>query len=299
MKKILFVLCEGPHDVAFLYRILRVNGLQRYLKSIGEFPFPLNEYFTKEATGEDLERLRLEEVRNRHLPSEALTYRDDALVLLYAIGGDSKTTFRQKLLQNIARMYSHRPQEEKKIRTGATTECSVFYFFDADNKGIEDRFQDIYRELSTVVDSEVSLSKEAPLFRASNGITYAAYIFAETGKQTGKLEDILLPLMRRDNEEIFRQAESYIRLHDSTRLPRLKIREVNGLLTEVRDKKDKGVYYRDKSVIGIAAQLQNSGAANTVCIKHSDYLNRNKIISDPSCREIWRAFESLIVSPAP
>ena len=299
MKKILFVLCEGPHDVAFLYRILRVNGLQRYLKSIGEYPSPLNKYFTKEAAGEDLERLRLEEVRNRHLPSEALTYRNDALVLLYAIGGDSKAALRQKLLQDIALMYGRQSMEEKKIGTGATAECSVLYVFDADNKGIEDRFQEICRELSKVLESEVFLSKESSEYQSSNGITYTAHIFTEPGKQTGKLEDILLPLMRLDNEDIFRQAENYIELHDSTRLPRLKVRELNGQLTEVRDNKDKGMYDRDKSVIGVAAQLQNSGSTNAGFIKHSDYLNRNKIISDSSCLEIWQVFESLIVSPAP
>lgn len=299
MRKILFTLCEGPHDVAFLYRILRINGLQKYWKSIGEFPAPLNEYFVKEATGENLERLKLEIVRNRHLPSEALIYRDDALVLLYAIGGDSKAALRQRLLQDIARMYGRRPPEEKKIGTGATAECSVFYFFDADNKEIEGRFQEICSELSKVLGPEVSLSKESPKYRSSNGITYTAHIFTETGKQTGKLEDILLPLMRQNNEDIFQHAERYMELHDSTRLPRLKVREVNGQLTEVRDNKDKGKYDRDKSVIGVAAQLQNSGSTNAVCIKHSDYLNRDKIISNPSCLEIWQAFESLIVSPTP
>lgn len=57
MEKILFALCEGPHDVAFLYRILQVNGLQKYSKPIGEFPAPLNKYFASEAAGENLEQL--------------------------------------------------------------------------------------------------------------------------------------------------------------------------------------------------------------------------------------------------
>ena len=100
----MFALCEGPHDVAFLYRILRVNGLQKYSKPIGEFPDPLNKYFASEAAGEGLEQLKLEEARNRRLPSEVLARGNDALVLLYAIGGDSKAEFRRKLLQDIARM---------------------------------------------------------------------------------------------------------------------------------------------------------------------------------------------------
>lgn len=296
MKKILFALCEGPHDVAFLYRILRVNGLQKYSKSIGEFPSPLNSYFTKEAAGEDLERLKLDEVRNRRLPSEVLAYGDDALVLLYAIGGDSKAKSRKKLLQDIGLMYGRNPMD-KKIRTNATAECSVLYFFDADQKGIKARLHEICCELSEILKQEISLSGVPQQYRHANSITYAAQIFVEEGKLTGKLEDILLPLMRQNNEDIFQKAEDYVRLHDPERLPRLKVRWNNGQLTEVRDKKDKGEYHQDKSVIGVAAQLQNSGATNAVCIKHSDYLNRSKIVSSPSCQEIWHAFEALIIPP--
>lgn len=113
----MFALCEGPHDVAFLYRILQVNGLQKYSKPIGEFPAPLNKYFASEAAGENLEQLKLEEVRNRRLPSEVLAHKDDALVLLYAIGGDSQVEPRQKLLQDVARIYGrHQPEEKKSKR---------------------------------------------------------------------------------------------------------------------------------------------------------------------------------------
>lgn len=281
--------------MAFLYRILRVNGLKKYSKTISEFPTPLDSYFSKEAAGENLERLKLEEIRNRRLPSEVLVYGDNVLVLLYAIGGDSKADSRKRLLQDIGFMYG-RILTEREISTGAAAECSVLYFFDADNKGIDVRLQEVCKELSEILKQEVSLSGVPQQYRHANGITYAAYIFAEVDKQTGKLEDILLPLMRKNNEEIFKKAEEYVELHDPQRLPRLKVKYDNGYLTEVRDNRNKGEYDRDKSIIGVAAQLQNSGATNAVCIKHSDYLNRAKIVSNHSCEEIWHAFESLIAS---
>ncbi len=116
MKKILFALCEGPHDVASLYRILRVNGLQKYSKPIGEFPSPLDSYFTKEAAGEDLERLKLDEVRNRRLPSVVLAYGDDALVLLYVIGGDSKAESRKNCCRTSASCTAAIPWRKKSER---------------------------------------------------------------------------------------------------------------------------------------------------------------------------------------
>lgn len=44
-NKILFVLCEGPHDVAFIYRILYNAGFTTYNLCIKDYPFPLNDYF--------------------------------------------------------------------------------------------------------------------------------------------------------------------------------------------------------------------------------------------------------------
>lgn len=102
--------------------------------------------------------------------------------------------------------------------------------------------------------------------------------------------------MWKNNEEILKKAEEHVELHDSQRLPRLKVKYDNGHLTEVRYNKNKGGYDRDKSIIGVAAQLQNLGATNAVCIKHNDYLNQAKIVSNHSCKEIWHAFESLITS---
>lgn len=61
-------------------------------------------------------------------------------------------------------------------------------FFDADQKGSDARLQEVCRELSKVLESEVSLSGNPQQYRHTNGITYAAHIFAEAGKPTGKLE---------------------------------------------------------------------------------------------------------------
>ena len=48
MNKVLFVLCEGPHDVAFLYRIFKVVGFNQNNKNIIDYPQPLNEYLKNE-----------------------------------------------------------------------------------------------------------------------------------------------------------------------------------------------------------------------------------------------------------
>ena len=70
--KILITLCEGPHDVAFLYRILLTEGFTNCQLKINEYPKPLDSFLTEQAKGENIEDRKLEEVRNRLLPSEVL-----------------------------------------------------------------------------------------------------------------------------------------------------------------------------------------------------------------------------------
>lgn len=290
-NKILFVLCEGPHDVAFIYRILYNAGFTTYNLCIKDYPFPLNDYFKKEATWENLEQLKIEEARNRFLPSEVLVSENKNLILLYAIGGDSKIDKRKKLLADIATMYATF-EEEKRIRIDSGYICSVLYFFDADSKGRDKRYEEISTELSICLGEKIKISSDSPSYKHVNGITYSGYIFSKPGEQKGKLEDILLPLLKSENEDIFNTAEEYIeKFHDPTRLPRLKIeKDAEGVLVEIRNNSKKNKYEKDKSIIGIASQLQNSGSTNTVCIKYSDYLTKKKITENDSCKEILRVF---------
>ena len=53
--KILITLCEGPHDVAFLYRILLTEGFVNCPWKLSEFPAPLNSFLSRQATGENID----------------------------------------------------------------------------------------------------------------------------------------------------------------------------------------------------------------------------------------------------
>ncbi len=80
------------------------------------------------------------------------------------------------------------------------------------------------------------------------------------------------------NEAIFKGAKQYLDTHfDKSRL------------------KDK--FYEEKSIIGIAGQLQKSGSSNVVCISQTDYLNDDKIRSNKKCVEIIAFFNSFLDAP--
>lgn len=292
--KILITLCEGPHDVAFLYRILLTDGFVNSKLKLSEYPKPLDEYLSKQAIGEKISERKLEDVRERLLPSDVLVRGEDELVLLYAIGGDGKKELRSQLIKDIRSMAAL-TDPRAFMPTSAGDKYAVFYLFDADDRGIDKRVDEIGAELSNILSVDVKLIGNGSKCTIEN-IDYGAYIFARPDANYGKLEDILIPLMQKGNEEVFDKAESYLSTyHEPERLKRLTIeRNDKGGLVEKRKSKKGSKFDIQKSKIGVAGQLQNSGATNSVCIKHSDYLTFSKIREDKSCQEIISVFGILL-----
>ena len=265
--KILITLCEGPHDVAFLYRILLTEGFVNCPWKLSEFPAPLNSFLSRQATGENIDDRKLEDVRN---------------------------------LVNGIRSFTAVTDPKAFTPTPAQDKYAIFYLFDADDKGIEKRLSEIESELKEALSKEgthveIDLPANGSKFSHEN-IDYGAYIFARQNENCGKLEDILLPMMRQGNEKIFEDADAYLTRHyDETRLCRLKIKpNEEGIITEKRQSKKGSKYDALKSAIGIAGELQNSGSTNSVCIKHSDYLTLSKIHNDAACQEIAGASNDLL-----
>lgn len=293
MNKVLFVLCEGPHDVAFLYRIFKVLGFNHYNKNIIDYPQPLNEYLKNEIIQSHLniDGCRIEDVNNALLPREVVC--GDVLVLLYALGGDSRKDLRTKLINDLFAIYKT-SFDEKHLRYTVNSQCSISYFFDADNIGVDKRYIEINKELHDILGANIELSVDKKC-EDFCGIKFSAFIFSKEDDDMGKLEDILIPLMRHENNEVFDDAFEYVRKHyDVNRRYRLDIRfHEDGNITEERGK-NKGSFDETKSVIGVVGQLQNSGSTNQVCIKHSDYITFPKIMADKSCCRILDYFRALL-----
>lgn len=185
---------------------------------------------------------------------------------LYSLGGDGKIEDRKKNLNDF-RSFIPKEGEIIKERLPTDTRLSLVYFFDADTKGINQRINEINAEIRSVLT---------------------------------ELEDVLIPLMKQNNEPIFDEAERYLDKHfDSSRLFPLKINVINEIIVETRSdrKKDKIKYDKSKSLIGAVAQLQRSGKSNVVCISDTDYITKDKILADANCVEIIDFFTSLIAAP--
>lgn len=286
MKTMTLVLCEGAHDVAFLYRILKTTGFTSFNEPLRKFPPPIGDLLIEEVKEANVEQLKIDEVKNRLLPREVL-HADSTYLFFYAIGGDAKSDLRVELVRSV---YDFIAQDEDEISLlGDDTELSVIYFFDADNKGVAKRLEEIGLELRRALSYEGDIILQNGSRLTIKGLHIGGYVFSADGEK-GRLEDILIPMMKGKNEAIFSEAEQFLKNRNENRLRALKIEMKEGKVTEHRNKNVKFDF--SKSLIGTAGQLQRSGKSNVVIIRESDYLTLKKINESKECQEIIAFFKA-------
>ena len=266
----LIVLCEGIHDIAFLYRVLKTKGFKSYSKKIKDMPSPLNNYFSNTLKNRNYEELNLESIKP---PLPTIMKKDDFLILFYPLGGDSKVDSAKEIIKN----YLDFIVNDDEPTFGEDIEIDNFsfsFFYDSDNKGIEKRVNEIKNNFRDIFNQIDNLTHNS-VIKVDN-LKIGCFIFSDSNN-FGKLEDILFPLMQKDNEKIFEDSKKFIdNYYDKNRVRK----------PEHFDK--------TKSIISICGQLQNSGASNYVTIRHSDYINGEKIEALESSKNIINFFDKFI-----
>ena len=274
---IITIFCEGPHDIAFLTKILKSDAYKSIDKcKIGDFPLPYSNLLVTEARKSNIEDLNLQELRSTLMPSETLK-KDDNYLFFFSLGGDTRKDKRGKLLNDLNIFI---PKSKNEISTlPENTVLSVLYFFDADEKGVTTRLNEVGKEINEIISEvdENSFHKNAQKISLFEDLlNIGAYIFSKKDAEMGKLEDILVPLMKLGNEQIFEEAEKYI--------------DNNYNVTRIK----KNNFDLKKSIVCTVGQLQKSGSSNVVCIGQTDYLTPEKIQSDDQCIEIVDFFNRFI-----
>ena len=291
-KNIIFILTEGDHDSAFIYRILQANGMTTNHKTaIKDYPIPLNELIKSGISDTPIEELNMEVARSKFLPSYIMQ-KDDNFVTIYRVGSDSKEKIRTDFIKSVNALNVSDPDA---IQTLTETQISILFFFDADDKGVGHRIEQIKKELklSFPKSEEENIDKLAnkEIFLVED-INVGGFIFTKPDNDNGLLEDILIPLMKQGNDDIFDSAEKFLEIHENTELFKGKV-EYDPTVT-IKKKISGKKYSQKKSLIGTVGQLQMSGKSNTVCISDADYLNDAKIKSDVTCAEIYTFIQKIL-----
>lgn len=285
-KNLVFILTEGDHDAAFIYRILKANGMAtNHQIPIKDYHYPLNELIKNGVSSTSIEELNMETARSKFLPSYIME-EDNNLVTIYRTGGDSKASIREGFIKQIN---AFNVQDPDAVQLVKDTNISVLFFFDADDKGVENRMAQIRGELKKSFPSscygEIDTLKEKDVLLIED-IKVGGFIFTKVGETVGLLEDILVPLMREDNDDIFDSAEDFLAIHEQTNLFKGKVTYCSNDST-IKKKVNGKKYSHEKSLIGTVGQLQKSGASNTMCISQTDYLNETKIKANQTCVDIF------------
>lgn len=205
---------------------------------------------------------------NMPVPLELKKNDDTIQIFIYGLGGDKKIQDWKNMIEAYQDLVKSQHENEH-------YEVSLALFFDADKEGSKSRLkitQDYFRELLPEIDT-ITLTEN--IAETSSYKKIGLNIFADKNG-TGNLESILTPLMRKENEDIFNNAASYF----------------DANFDKKRTKRNNAK--KEKSMIGIAGNLQYSGVANNAVIRQSDYITKDKIANNEDCKKIIQFVEQLL-----
>ena len=202
MNKVIVTFCEGDHDIAILSKLLSIHGYTPYRKKVKEFPDPLNQLYINILSENIIEDSEFKFQRaNKYIPFVALS-KDDVLVIFHNLGGDGNilnggtTSIIKKYVQlNDIALRKVSKYDEINFR--------FLYFLDADDIGVENRLTEVKNLLGLD-------SIEHHKVYSKDSFEVGCYVFHDRShaSKNGKLEDLLLDLMKSNNDHLFNQQIS-------------------------------------------------------------------------------------------
>lgn len=261
------VMVEGPHDGAFISKVMQVYGFKPCKDPIGDYqPKFIAEYLGKQYKKAPVDQLNLQSVRQQILfPSYSLI-QGDIQLLIFHMNGDRRADRREKLTGELCR-FIHSSMTSEAL--GADDKITFVYEFDADEIGIDGRLSQTNEEIRRI-DPECPEITENGNYVESKGVRWGAFVFANNNGK-GKLEDIILPMMEMGNEDVAVNAKDFVDKRDSFTLFQGR----------------KPMKYPQKARVGVMGQLEKEGCAIPAIIEQSSYLTNEKIKSSSVCEQIF------------
>ncbi|WGT34372.1 DUF3226 domain-containing protein [Pseudomonas atacamensis] len=277
--KALLVFCEGPHDVAFIKKIMEsIFAFERVTWKFSEYPSPFNQLFKSSVDKHAARDMALDMAHKFFLPDQVFKRKDD-LVLLFNSGGKEQIVKIKELLSDVVPMLNN----ASVFLQGATefiSESKYLFFYDADDVGAERVRSQAFASFEEVVEGERwMLSPWTPDERnpfAAVSDNKAIYIWGETPEK-GTLEDLLHPIFAVENSECMERAENYI---DGAFSWDLGSEELKKSVAEIARRK--------KAIITAIGQRKKPGSSMNVVLEQA------KLISNQTLREN-RSVNDLVV----
>jgi len=281
MNKLTIIFCEGDHDIAFLSRILYIHGFEPYKKKIKEFLVPLNKLYKMILENKKIEDIEFKfQKPNQKIPYTVLIKDENHFVIFHNLSGDGNIL--NKKAEEITQEYiALNNENRRKIEKYEKLNYRFLYFLDADEKGVSERLEQMKILLDYSELEHCTLAKK-------DDYEVGCYIFHDNTHPNleGKLEDVLLALMKSNNEDIFKNSGSFI---EDNQLGDTRQRKF--ICTQKEEKTSGSIQFKkEKSLISVAGQLQFSGSSNSVIIANSDYIKKADILNNAHCQNIMQLF---------
>lgn len=195
--------CEGPHDAAFLNRLLKKKlGFEKAGLTISQLPYPLSSVMQQSFKTRAAEDLRLDLAKKFFLP-DYLVRRDTSLVMVFNYGGSSRKHNMAPFLENVFALLGTSPfsLEGEPVTIPRFT---FTIFADADAVGLVGARAQVSTDLAMIGGSPW-LNGAWAEFEGTKAVTQqsafgpaAAYIWKKWEEDNGTLEDSVLECLSED-----------------------------------------------------------------------------------------------------
>ena len=268
-----FIFCEGPHDVAFLGRLLQCKGAKPYKEPFKNYPKPLAGLIINRFQTRNIEEARFRSSGPMALdcpPVLEAAYileSPQRLLLLYRCVGDKQVEAVRGLLQTLVDLCSDSNAPDNRIPP-----FGVLFVNDADISPVGDMLNRICTTYATVLKPVLPNLNElrANSILKSDGFSCGCLIFCNHDGTSGTLENILEPIMRKGQIDRHTDADAFVLKHATS-----------NTVAGNAERPSKKL----KAVLTAAGQMDFPSCGLSVIIRDSNALNWEYVKDDAKCLE--------------
>ncbi len=192
----LFLFCEGPHDVAFCYLVMKYFfGMNTVKENFSSYPSPLHKLLPRNLEKHSAGDMSLDMAHKFFLPDRTVSNGDD-YVLLFNMGGKTRIDNPKEFLSSFLPLYENRKTFSKDAES-IVRDVRYLFLYDADHEPATKIFADCRTNFETIDDLSFITRQFDPTPRNPGAAVSAdkgVYVLGNTDTGKGTLEDILLPI---------------------------------------------------------------------------------------------------------
>lgn len=254
--KLLFVICEGPHDAQFIGRLLQESGkYESYDEQLKNYPSPLREFISGKYTSQKIDEIRIGRPKFPLVPICVYKMLEgEHIVLPVSMGGMDQHIQTNEFVKELLNSFASDVLKQSK---SVIESVSFLFIYDADSRGV-DKTQELFMaRYNETLSIQGDFQKEQ---WAGTGSRYALFILTGNNGDTGTLEDNLLMLFRENDKEWVDTCDHHIQ-------NRFEAMANGGDVTAHRSK-------INKAVLTTCGQIEkaNAGYALTVVVRDTKLL---------------------------